>query len=581
VNPQPGRMLSHYRLESKIGEGGMGEVWRAIDSTLNRPVAIKILPPMFSEDSERLARFEREARLLASLNHPNIAVIHGLHSAEGIHFLAMELIQGEDLAQRLARGPLSLEDAVDVGRQAAEALEAAHDSGVIHRDLKPANIQLTPDGKVKVLDFGLAKAFETESGSGGPSMSPTITSAGTRAGMILGTAAYMSPEQARGRAVDRRTDIWAFGCVLYEMLTAKQAFAGETISDTIAAVLRSEPDYAALPAGTPSRIRDLLRRCLKKDPKKRLQAIGDGRLVLEEALEGEPEESRAAPIARVPSAPLRWLPWVVCTGLAAALAATLAFRPSAISLPAAGPIHLKVDLVQGAVLRGDLGAAAVLSPDGRTVAFVAGKDGNDRLYVRRLDRRESTPLSGTEGAGAHFFSPDGHWIGFFAGQRLMKIGSDGGAPVRLAGLKNSDGRGGTWGEGDVIVFAKGFDTGLFKVAGSGGKVEPLTELASGSDERSHRWPSFLPGGKAVVFMTQRTGQDYDDADIEAVSLDTRARKVVVHGGSYPPLRARRASVPPRERSFRGALRPGEARGHRSRQAGRRRGPRQHRRPGER
>jgi len=526
-------MLSHYRLEAKIGEGGMGEVWRAIDTTLNRPVAIKILPQMFSDDSERRARFEREARLLASLNHPSIAVIHGLHSAEGIHFLAMELIQGEDLAQRLGRGALPLEDAVEVGRQVAEALEAAHESGVIHRDLKPANIQLTPDGKVKVLDFGLAKAFETESGSGSPSMSPTITSAGTRAGMILGTAAYMSPEQARGRTVDRRTDIWAFGCVLYEMLTAKQAFAGETISDTIAAVLRSEPDYQALPASTPFRIRDLLRRCLKKDPKKRLQAIGDGRLALEEALEGQGEESAPAAAVQSSSPPLRWLPWAVAAILAAALVTSLAFKRPGIVEPASAPIHLKVEMVQNATLGADLGAAVVLSPDGRTLAFVAGQGGNDKLYVRRLDRKESTVLSGTEGARAPFFSPDGHWIGFLAAGRLMKVGSDGGAPVRLTDLKNADGRGGTWGEGDVIVYSKGFDTGLFKIAGTGGEPVPLTQLASGSDERSHRWPSFLPGGKAVLFMTQKTGQDYDDADIEVVSLPSRARKVVVHGGSYP------------------------------------------------
>jgi Tol biopolymer transport system component len=531
-------MLSHYRLEAKIGEGGMGEVWRAVDSTLNRPVAIKILPPMFSEDAERLARFEREARLLASLSHPNIAVIHGLHSAEGIHFLAMELIQGEDLAQRLGRGALPIEDSLDVAKQIAEALEAAHESGVIHRDLKPANVQITPDGKVKVLDFGLAKAFETESGSGNPSMSPTITSAGTRAGMILGTAAYMSPEQARGRSVDRRTDIWSFGCVLYEMLTARQAFGGETISDTIAAVLRSEPDYAALPAGTPARIRDLLRRCLKKDPKRRLQAIGDGRLALEEALEGPAEESpAAAPAVQTSSPALRWLPWLVAGVLALALVTSFAFKRPGTLATARSPIHLKVEMIQNAALRTDLGAAVVMSPDGKTLAFVAGQNGNDRLYVRRLDRKESTVLSGTEGARAPFFSPDGRWVAFFSGGRLLKVGSDGGAPVHLADLKNGDGRGGTWGDGDVIVFAKGFDTGLFRVAGAGGKTEPLTELAPGSDERSHRWPSFIPGGKAVVFMTQKTGQDYDDADVEVVPLDTRARKVVLHGGSYPRVAA--------------------------------------------
>src|SRR5262245_53999195 len=242
-------MFSHYRLDEKIGEGGMGVVWKATDTNLDRLVAIKILPEVFSEDPERLARFEREAKLLASLNHPNIDVIHGLHHAQGVRFLAMELVQGEDLAQRLQRGAMPLEEAIAVARQIADALEAAHESGVVHRDLKPANIQITPEGKVKVLDFGLAKAFESDSASGSPSLSPTVTSAGTRAGMILGTAAYMSPEQARGRSVDRRTDIWAFGCVLLEMLTARQIFGGETISDSMAAVLRAEPDWKVLAQG--------------------------------------------------------------------------------------------------------------------------------------------------------------------------------------------------------------------------------------------------------------------------------------------------------------------------------------------
>ncbi|MCI0567843.1 MAG: serine/threonine protein kinase, partial [Acidobacteria bacterium] len=291
--PGSGQMFAHYRLDEKIGEGGMGVVWKAIDTTLGRPVAIKILPEIFSEDPERLARFEREAKLLASLNHPNIAVIHGLHQAEGVHFLAMELVQGEDLAQRLQRGVMPVEEAIGVARQLAEALEAAHESGVVHRDLKPANIQITPDGQVKVLDFGLAKAFESDSASGSPSLSPTVTSAGTRAGLILGTAAYMSPEQARGRSVDRRADIWAFGCVLLEMLTARQTFGGETITDSMAAVLRAEPDWKALPPDTSPALRRLLRRCLAKDPKQRLRDIGEARILLEDVIKGVADEPAA------------------------------------------------------------------------------------------------------------------------------------------------------------------------------------------------------------------------------------------------------------------------------------------------
>ena len=527
-------MLSQYRLVEKIGEGGMGVVWKATDTTLDRTVAVKILPEVFSQDEERLARFEREAKLLASLNHPNIAVIHGLHHAEGMHFLAMELAPGEDLAQRILRGAIPAEEATSIAQQVAEALEAAHESGVVHRDLKPANIQLAPDGKVKVLDFGLAKAFESDSPSGSPSMSPTMTSAGTRMGMILGTAGYMSPEQARGRPVDKRADIWAFGCVLYEMLAGRQAFGGETISDTLAGVLRAEPDWEALPADTPKALGRVLRRCLIKDPKLRLRDIGEARIALRESSEGRPEEG---PIpAVVPSSRrMALVPWLLAILLGVALVATWALRR--VEAPTAMPelVQLKVELSKGGALPGNvgLGATAVISPDGRTLAFIAGEERNRKLYVRRLDRADSVALSGTEGARAPFFSPDGRWIAFFSSQGLMKVGTEGGAPIRIADLKSDQGRGGCWDEDDVIVFASGFDTGLSKAQATRGKAESVTTLAAGSDERSHRWPSPLPGGKAVLFMTQRTGQDYDDADIEVAELATGRRKVVLHGGSYP------------------------------------------------
>jgi serine/threonine-protein kinase len=532
-----GAMLSHYRLTEKIGEGGMGVVWRATDTTLDREVAVKILPEIFSEDPERLARFDREAKLLASLNHPSIAVIHGLHHAEGVHFLAMELVQGEDLAQRLQRGALPVEEAVGAAKQVAEALEAAHESGVIHRDLKPANIQITPDGKIKVLDFGLAKAFDTESTSGSPSMSPTMTSAGTRAGMILGTAAYMSPEQARGKPVDRRADIWAFGCVLYEMLTGKQAFGGETISDSLASVLKSEPDWKAVPKEVPGPLNRLLRACLQKDPKRRLQAIGDARVVLEElqsgqALETEPAAVAIAPQERPPV--LRLLPWLL---LALALVATpfmaRIFSP-AVPTAQKDSTRLNVDLSSPNGLMGELGSSVVLSPDGRTLAYVAEHGNVRQLFVRRLDQLEGTPLAGTEDAYSPFFSPDGEWIGFFAANKLRKVQVSGGSPLTLGEIGSGEqARGGTWGRGGSIVFTPQYESGLFRVSDTGGKAEPLTKLDSARKERSHRWPVFLPDGKHVLFAVQLAGQRYDQGEIDVVSLESGERKNLYQGGAFP------------------------------------------------
>ena len=529
-------MLSHYRLDGKIGEGGMGEVWKATDTTLDRSVAIKILSEVFSEDAERLARFEREAKLLASLNHPNIAVIHGIHRAEGIHFLAMELVEGEDLSRRIQRGALPLEETLSVGKQVAEALEVAHESGVIHRDLKPANIQLAPDGKVKVLDFGLAKAFETESGPGNPSLSPTMT-AGTRMGMILGTAAYMSPEQARGRVVDRRADIWSFGCVLYEMLTGKQTFSGETISDTLASVLKTEPDWSLLPAETPAALRRLLRRCLVKDPRQRLQAMGDARIMLDEVLtnpDGERESAVALPAPQGRATILRLLPWLLLALVMAATPWISRFRSPATRRPAETPIRLEVDLSTAKPLLGEPGSAVVVSPDGSRLAYVAGLGEERKLYVRRLEQLGATPLSGTEGAYSPFFSPDGRWIAFFAGDKLRKVDVTGGSPLNIAGIESGEqARGGTWGRGGTIVFTPQFEAGLMKVSASGGTAQPLTRPDPARKERSHRWPCFLPDGKTVLFAVQAAGERYDEAAIDAVSLETGKRKLVYRGGAYP------------------------------------------------
>ena len=530
-------MFSHYRLDEKIGEGGMGVVWKATDTTLDRSVAIKILPEIFSEDTERLARFEREAKLLASLNHPNIAVIHGLHHAEGVHFLAMELVQGEDLAQRLQRGAMPMEEAIGAAKQVAEALEAAHENGVVHRDLKPANIQITPDGKIKVLDFGLAKAFDTESTSGSPSMSPTMTSAGTRAGMILGTAAYMSPEQARGKPVDRRADIWAFGCVLYEMLSGKQAFGGETISDSLASVLKTEPDWKNVPRDLPAPLNRLLRACLQKDPKRRLQSIGDGRVALEELQTGAAWEPEAAAVASVPverPLVLRLLPWLllglvlVATPFAARLFAPVG--PTA----AKAPVRLNVDLSTPNGLMGELGSSVVLSPDGRTLAYVAEHANVRQLFIRRLDQLEGTPLAGTEDAYSPFFSPDGQWVGFFAANKMRKVQVSGGSPLTLAETESGEqARGGSWGRGGDIVFTPQFESGLFRVSETGGKAEPLTKLESARKERSHRWPVFLPDGKHILFAVQLAGQRYDEGEIDVVSLESGERKKLYQGGAFP------------------------------------------------
>jgi serine/threonine-protein kinase len=470
---EPGQQLLHYRLIEKIGEGGMGVVWKAEDTTLNRRVAIKLLPPAFSEDPERLARFEREAKLLASLNHVNIAAIYGIHRADAgtdtVHFLAMELIEGEDLAQRLARGALSRDDALEVALQIAHALEAAHESGVIHRDLKPANVKLTPNGQVKVLDFGLAKALAGDPSDAGasPSMSPTITSAGTVAGMILGTAAYMSPEQAKGKQVDRRADIWSFGVVLHEMLAGRRLFEGESISETLAAVILKDLDWSGLPADTPRAIGRLLRRCLQRDPLSRLRDMGDARIAIEEAKRNPDDVETDAPASARPL----WatlLPWAVA---AAAVAAALGWAWLTDDGERALPRAMRFTLAIGddQSMRSSNVPSMAVSPDGRRFVYMGNLDGTRPLFLREIDTDQAVELDGTDGAEIPFFSPDGQWIGFAAGGKLQKVSIRGGPPIELCDARAM--RGASWGADGTIVFAPKISSGLMRVSDGGGEPE--------------------------------------------------------------------------------------------------------------
>jgi len=524
----------HYRVVEKLGEGGMGAVWKAIDTSLDRAVAIKVLPDAFASDAERLARFEREARLLASLNHPNIAAVYSVHEHEGTRFLAMELVEGEDLTHALARGPFALDEALRVAVQIAEALEAAHDNGVIHRDLKPANIQLTPAGRVKVLDFGLAKALGASTASGNPALSPTLTAAGTVAGMVLGTAGYMSPEQARGKEVDRRADVWAFGCVLYEMLTGRRAFDGETVSDTLASVLKVDPTWDALPAGTPPRVHRVLRRCLTRDVNRRLSHASGARVALQETLDGVPEE-RPGPSSAVPVRETRaWkraLPWALAGVFALLAAIALGRRPAESGSPPA-LMTLVAPLPDSYTVPSDQMDVLTLSPDGKMLALVLEKDGKKLLFTRRLDSPDMVPLAGTDDAATPFFSPDGAWIGFFADRKLKKIAVGGGRPVTLCGV-DSDNRGGTWGTDDRISFTPHYAAGLAQVSAAGGEPTPLTTLDSARGERTHRWPQAVPGADLVLFTVGSldSPESYDGSRIDAVRPSTGKRQTVLEGAS--------------------------------------------------
>jgi serine/threonine protein kinase/Tol biopolymer transport system component len=544
----PGSRLGPYEIIAAVGAGGMGEVYRARDTKLGRDVALKILPAAFASDPDRLARFHREAQVLASLNHPHIGAIYGFEDSGETHALVLEFVDGPTLADRIAQGPIPLDEALPIATQIAEALEAAHEQGIIHRDLKPANIKLKPDGTVKVLDFGLAKLAES-AGSGQPvtgsalSMSPTITSPAmmTGVGVLLGTAAYMSPEQARGKAVDKRADIWAFGCIVYEMLTGERAFAGNEVTDTIAFIITKEPDWTALPDVTPPVIRRLLRRCLEKDRQRRLPDVGVARLDIDEALAAPANETirtgTAAP-QPVKTAWRRAVPWTVASASLVVAGATLWVSAPWRSTSQPALQRLSVELGADTSLLTDQGAAAIISPDGQTLAFVAQPNGaaTSQLYVRRLDQLQAQPLTGGDGARDPFFSPDGRWIGFFAGGKLKKISAGGGAAVTLADAPNS--RGAVWAADDSIVFQPinaqpaGSDGGpLLRVSSSGGRPEQLTKLVG--DEVTHRWPQVLPGGKAVLFTVHNTTlAGYEDANIVVQSLAEGTRKVLVRGGYF-------------------------------------------------
>ena len=513
-----GSRLAHYDVTALIGEGGMGQVYQATDTKLNRQVALKILPEAFASDPDRLARFQREAQVLASLNHPNIAAIHGLEDSEGTKALVLELVEGPTLGDRIAQGPIPVDEALPIAKQIGEALEAAHEAGVIHRDLKPANIKVREDGTVKVLDFGLAKALDT-SPEGDPSQSPTLTAAATQMGVILGTAAYMSPEQARGKTVDRRADIWSFGVVLYEMLTGVRPFRGEDVSLTLASVMKSDVDVKTLPPDLPETLRTVLRRCLEKDPLQRIRDMGDLRLAMEGAFEttvSAPAELALIPHLRVWQRPI---PLAVAALVIAAIAGGMVWGlVSPAPAPAGTVTRFPFILPEGDVMGITHGMA--LSPDGRTLVYAVERDGARQLFVRLRDQITVRPLGGTEGARHPFFSPNGAWVGFFADNSLKKVALAGGPPVTLcaAGLL----RGATWGPDDTIVFASGDASGLMQVSDTRGEPRPLTEPPEGT---LHMWPTFVPGGEAVLYTTG----NFDALEVAVVSLDTGAQQTLVQG----------------------------------------------------
>lgn len=548
-----GKKLGVFEISTLLGVGGMGKVYRARDTKLGREVAIKVLPEEFANNRDRLARFQREARLLAALNHPNVAHIYDLEEADGVRFLVMELVEGETLADRISNGPLPLDEVLKYFGQIAEGLEAAHQQGVIHRDLKPANIKITDDGKVSVLDFGLAKAAEARSSSSGAELtSPwNADGAGTSIeGQVLGTPAYMSPEQARGKPVDKRTDIWAFGCCLYESLTGCRPFQGETGSDTLAKILTADPGWENLPEHTPPPLRQLLERCLAKDLRSRLCDIGDARIELSQIADN-PRGSSAAPALPAGVIGIRRSRLVagalLCLigGLLAGATVWSVVRPGLlVDKPFGseqGVIRTTIDLPAEAPIRAALGARVVgvplfaLSADGSRLTYAGGKEGEAMLYLRPMDRLESSPLPGTRGAHSPFFSPDGQCIGFFAGGKLKKIGIGEAQPVVICDARNP--MGASWGRDGTIYFAESvtdvapLNRGLMRVRDSGGTPEWLTHTEGDANIVAHAWPCALPDGKSVVF----TLISYSKASlsIAALSLQTGTWKVLLRQATNP------------------------------------------------
>jgi Tol biopolymer transport system component len=532
-----GRTIAHYEVTSHLGKGGMGEVYRARDSKLGRDVALKVLPEGFAADPERLARFQREAKLLASLNHPNIATIHGIEGDGAQRVLVLELVEGEDLYQHLASGPIPIKEALPIARQVADAIEAAHDQGIVHRDLKPANVVVTPGGIVKVLDFGLAKAVESDVSNSNLSHSPTLLgSSPTMAGVILGTAAYMSPEQARGKRVDRRADIFAFGCLFYEMLTGRQAFSGETVSDTLAAVLRAEPDWTLLPKDTPRAIVKLLKRCLEKDPKQRLRDIGEARIVIdavERGVELDEPGNAAASAAAAAKPKHAWLPWSI-----AGIALVVAIASFALSrrgeAPATAPGITQLSLIlpptTSLALRGQNPAPPAISPDGRRIVFGISSQGGGLLYVRSMDQPDAVELPGTDGAAYPFWSPDSRQIAFFAAGKLKRVEASGGPVTSICDA--ALGKGGTWAADGSIYFAPNYASGIFRVAAEGGAAQAITVADSASGEVSHRFPRMLPDQKHFLYMSRtvsaRSGSQGDAGiKLKVASVDGKMIRAIM------------------------------------------------------
>ena len=523
-----GVQLGPYQIVATLGEGGMGTVYRATDTNLKRQVALKVLPAAMAADADRLARFQREAEVLAALNHPHIAQIYGLEKSAEVTALIMELVEGEDLSQRIARGAIPLDEALPIAQQIAEALEAAHEQGIIHRDLKPANIKVRSDGTVKVLDFGLAKALEKPGGPGRPGepgtgaspagrpdlpglpglTSPTLTSPAqmTGVGVILGTAAYMSPEQAKGRTVDRRADIWSFGCVLFEMLTGRRLFDGDSVGETLGLILSGEPDVSAMPPGTPARVRALTARCLMKDPRQRLRDIGDARLVLEGAFEPEARPSTLG----VSPASRGYRMWTIGLATVAGLGVVALAAPTlrrSLQVPPAATVRFEVEPPTDVMLSPAPVAAAAqlaLSPDGRWLAFVAApRRGVSQLWVRPLDSLQAQPLRGTEGASFPFWSPDSRFLGFFAGGKLKRLDPAGGAPQVLCDAVAA--RGGSWGTDGTLLFVRHVNSPISRIASAGGPVTVVTTLDTTLGNVSHFWPQFLPDGRHFLYF-QRGAQ---------------------------------------------------------------------------
>jgi eukaryotic-like serine/threonine-protein kinase len=519
----PGTRIGPYEIVSSLGAGGMGEVYRAHDPRLNRDVAIKLLPAAFAADAERAARFAREAQTLAALNHPHIAQVYGVENTQGSPALVMELVEGETVAERLARGPIPADESIRIARQIIDALDAAHEAGIIHRDLKPANIKLRPDGTVKVLDFGLAKAMEPKAPSGALANSPTFTSPAlmTNAGVVLGTAAYMSPEQARGLAVDRRADIWAFGVVLYEMLTGRDAFAGPTVTDTLAAIVSRDPDWSALPADVPRQVRSVLARCLAKEPKERLRDIADARWELTHTTR---EEFSTATHPRA----LRLVPWAIAA--AAVAVAGVTWWQTRAAVPARGDqVLLNVLPPEGATIdagRGRFSGKFRISPNGRHVAMILNTQGG-RLWVRPLDSTVARHLPNTEAAVQPFWAPGSNSLGYFSQGQLLTVDLATNLVRSLARVE--DPRGAAWNSDNIVLFNGGSNSGLSRVSASGGPVTPQTQLDPQRGDRRHQWPSFLPDGRRYLF-TITTG-DPSTTGVYLGSLDSAAATMIVRTAS--------------------------------------------------